>query len=187
MKNKNCFSICLMLIFVLVCGKIQAQGISSSFKKISNYSYRTKLKNVFLFFEGDTLDFKYKQLGSIEVSGRDFEDDTAMIDRLKFTAYQNCANAVIQISTQRAEKNYGGDFRTDARTYIRKTYRGIAVRIESDSLYKSNHFGNASDISFIKNTFIYNHERRKKAKITLISAAAVSVLMIGIYVLKTYY
>jgi hypothetical protein len=110
-----------------------------------------------------------------------------MIDRLKYTAYQNCANAVIQITTQRAEKNYGGDFRTDARTYIRKTYRGIAVRIESDSLYKSDHFGNAGDISFIKNTFLYNHERRKKAKITLLLAAAVSVLMIGIYVLKTYY
>jgi hypothetical protein len=187
MKNKDCFSICLMLIFVFAFSKQHAQGINSSFKKISSYSCRVRQKNVFLFFEGDTLDFKYKQLGSIEVSGRDFEDDTAMIDRLKYTAYQNCANAVIQITTQRAEKNYGGDFRTDVRTYIRKTYRGIAVRIESDSLYKSNHFGNSQDLSFVKNTVIYNHKRSKKAKITLLLAAAVSVLMIGVYVLKTYY
>jgi hypothetical protein len=187
MKNKNCFSICMTLLFVFAFCKQHAQGINSSFKKISNYSCRTKLKNVFLFFEGDTIHFKYKRLGSIEVSGKDFEEDTAMIDRLKYTAYQNCANAVIQITTQRTEKNYGGDFRTDVRTYIRKTYRGIAVRIESDSLYKNNYFGNSQDLSFIKKTFIYNQERRKKAKITLLLAAAVSVLMIGIYVLKTYY
>lgn len=186
MKNRARFSIAVLFILIFYCDAILAQIVSNSFKKFSSYPCRSKQKNVFLFFERDTVTFKYKPLGTVEVSGKINTDDQEIIDRLKYTAYQNCANAVINIKTETITKNYGGEFRTDARTYTCRIYKGIAVRIESDSLYKSNKFGNSQDLSFIKSTINYAHAHKKRAVATAVVTVAVSALLVGIYMLKTF-
>ncbi|MES2680470.1 MAG: hypothetical protein V4635_11315 [Bacteroidota bacterium] len=187
MKDQTLLFVYFLVLCVFCSCKVYNPTMGSSFKKFAAYPCRAKQKNVFLFFENDTVDFKFKKLGSIETFGKASDDEGEITDRLKYTAFQNCANAVIGINTQTVTKNYGGEYRTGSKTYVSKIYKGVAVRIESDSLYKSNKLGNSQDLSFIKNTIKYTHERKKKAISTAVFAVAFAAVFVGIYVLTAYH
>lgn len=186
MRDLQRFSFILAAVILFLSCKMQDGQNTSAFKKIAPYSCRSKQKNVFLFYAGDSIGFRYKVLGKIEASGKADLDDQAILDRLKYTAYQNCANAIIGIRTETREKNYGSEFRTGSKTYTSRTYIGTAVRIEPDSVYKNNSLGNHQDLSFIRNTINHNHDREKKALTTGGVAVLVSALFLGIYVLTAY-
>jgi hypothetical protein len=186
MKTQTFYFVYFLVLCVFYSCKVYNPTTGSSFKKFSAYPCRGKQKNVFLFFENDTVNFKFKKLGSIETYGKASDDEGEITNRFKYTAYQNCANAIIGINTQTVTKNYGGEYRSGSKTYVSKIYKGIAVRIESDSLYKSNKLGNSQDLSFIKNTINYDHEREKKTMRTAVFATVFAAVLVGIYVITAY-
>jgi hypothetical protein len=186
MKNTGWFVfICILVFFTESCAEYKP-ATSVRFKKTVNYACRGKQKNVFLYYDSLPPTFRYKALGNIEASGKANENDQEIIDRLKYTAFQNCANAIVKLKTEISTKNYGSDYRTGSKTYLAKTYRGLAVRIESDSLYKSHALGNWLDLSFMKNTIKDHHDRKKKSMATAAAAIGTSLLFIGIFAYTAY-
>lgn len=176
----------LMLIFVS-CASYNNSTLITSYKKSQNYSCKVRQKNVFLFYEADTIKFQYRSLGTIDLSCKTDLDENEIKDRLKYLAYQNCANAIVGITTATITKNYGGDYRTASKTYVAKIYKGTAVRIEPDSLYKSNKLGNSQELSFIKNVMRYNHENNTRNYLITAGAVLTSLIFVGIFVLMAYY
>ncbi len=184
MKKQLFFLFVPLVIWVTSC-KVYHPESGSSFKKTTSYACKTKPKSVALFFRNDSLYFRYKTLGTVQAFGKDGGDEQEIRDRLKYSAYQNCANAVIAITTETVTRNYGGEFRSGSKTYVSKIYKGIAVKMEADST-GAGKLQNKQDLSFIRNTIRYNHEREKRTLVTACLAVAASALFVAIYVFTAY-
>jgi len=187
MKKTTLFLNSVAIIFLTSCAGYNSATTKTSFKKLTNYSCKVRQKNVFLFFEGDSVNFIYKSLGFVELTCKEVKDEKEAKDRLKLLAYQNCSNAIVGIKTQTLTRNYGNGYRTGSKTYVAKTYEGVCVRIASDSLYKSNKLGNSQDLTFVKNVMRFNQEHRNKTYLISAGALFVSMLFVGIFVITTFY
>lgn len=186
-KLSNFLIIGLLVLIFASCASYNNSTLITNFKKSQNYFCKVRQKNVFLFYEADTIKFKYRSLGIVDLSCKSDLDEKEVKDRLKYLAYQNCANAIVGIATTTITKNYGGDYRTGSKTYVAKVYRGIAVRIEPDSIYKSNKLGNSQDLSFVKHVMRYNHETNLQTYLITAGAVITSLIFVGIFVFMAYY
>jgi hypothetical protein len=188
MKNNTGFS--LVCLFVLTfCSSCAVKHLSAftPIKEKGKPLAKTRPKKVYVFYEGDSLKFHYKRLGFAEIECRPNEKPEESIDRLKYTAFKNSANALIGVKTEKVLKNYGGAYRTGSKTYVALFYKGTAVQILDDSLFRSNKFDNTADLGFVKNVMRYNHKHQNKANQILAASVLFSALLIGIYALTIYY
>lgn len=106
--------------------------------------------NVFLFYEAEPINFAYSRRCLVEVVGSEYSSDEELLNRLKYQAYLNCANAIIGLKSSYVSRETG--FYNDPKTkrsYMAKVYNGLAVQIESDSLYKSFKYGDWRQVDYL--------------------------------------
>lgn len=99
-----------------------------------------KPTSVVMFFEGETIPFKYEKRGLIEVRGNREANINALLDRLQYQAYKNGADAIIQIKKGFTYRESGllGDVLAEKQNkdyYESVIFNGIAVKIIFDSTY----------------------------------------------------
>lgn len=140
--------ILLLVLFFSTC-LVQSCSVSknNSYSKANHQQSCAKpISNVYFFYEGEETDFKYTELGEIEVHVREHASDREVMDRLKQEAKSNCANALIQIKS--AYKTEMGEFETGPNSYEVYTadyYSAIAVYIEEDSDFAATYSANRDD------------------------------------------
>lgn len=110
---------------------------------------------VHLFFEGEASDFSYTKLGVLEVRGNDEASLEDLLEHLRYTAWEHCANGIIHVKKE--YRTVEGDLDIDDESIdIRSelVYSGIAVNIQKGPEFYEK-YGQQADTKFI-----YNTERR---------------------------
>ncbi|MEN7550623.1 hypothetical protein AAG747_22075 [Rapidithrix thailandica] len=139
-----------------------------------------KADNIYLFFEGEYLDFQYRKIGLIEAKGDRYAGSTELLNFLKYEAWKNCANGIIHISDNYVSREEGMLFSESSREeYTAKTYNGIAVEITMDSAFLAK-YGNEVDTAFVGyiREELADQEKEYKSDVTI----SVVGVLIGIIV-----
>jgi hypothetical protein len=145
--------------------------------------------NVYLFFEDEDLDFEYTRLGHVEAIGERFSDNQEILENLKYTAWENCANGVIQIKKGSRYRREGmGLTNTEEDiVYDANTFHGIAVQIETDSAFLAK-YGSLTQATFVANIRQRQEKEKKQAQSQVIMSAllgagtvALAILAASIY------
>ena len=137
-------------------------------------------EQMYLFFEGENIDFNYKKVGIVTVEGRQYASDAEILDHLKYQAWQNCANGIIGISENYKERSEGVLFSEETEEYYSaKVYSGIAVSIEVNDAFVEQ-YGFGSDTTFVKYVVAENEHQAERSgrqwTASLIGAIAVVIL-----------
>ncbi len=127
----------VILVFVFNLKFISAQ---SSYTSIRQVNCSEKSSEFYLFYEGEATPFNYEKIG--EVSSNEYSSfytDQELINNLKYSAWENCANGLILIKS-----GFTGE---EARKY----YSAVAVRIQVNSDFRKK-YGTGSDMQFVQQT-----------------------------------
>lgn len=164
-NNLNLVYLILASTFTLLlqsCAVTYGDETNSRIMKFENTTCGDKPDRVYLFFEGEKVDFEYQKIGLIEVEGNDNAYDDKLINHLKYQAWQNCADAIIGIETDYKSRESGQLFdRSNARQYSSKVMSGIAVKVKKDSAFNSKYRvpADTSFVDFVKKEQEDNNER----------------------------
>lgn len=131
---------CLIISLLSSCAVTYGNRISSSFTKLTSDSCKAKSNNVRLFFENEKVNFEYEKIGYVEVIGHEHSTNNEIFDYLKYEAWSNCANAVININSSFKERESGTLLSSEKskNKYSAKVFNGLAVRIINDTSQVSN-------------------------------------------------
>jgi len=154
---------------------------SVSYAPLSRIDCTVPPEEVHLFFEGESIDFSYQKLGLLEVSGKRSSTPEEMLDRLRYEAWQHCANGIIFVSKNYRTVDADLDINTES-VDIRSEdiYTGIAVDIDktADFYHK---YGRELNTEFIYATERRLSEERKVLdwmNIFLIGTSGLTFLML---------
>lgn len=182
MKSQNCILILFsMLVLPTSCLVTYGDTNLSYYSALEKADCASLDANVHIFFEGEPLNFRYKKIGIVEAEGKDNADRTDLLNELKYQAWRHCANGIINIDDGYKERTEGVLFNNDSETvYSAKTYTGIAVQIEKDSVFCKK-YGAVADTSYIawKNEEIRKNEVRSQSQFsTSVILGAIVVLVV---------
>lgn len=138
--------------FLLSCSSFSKQYPISEYTPLAKNPCNELDSSLYLFFEGEKLDFNYTKIGYVEVVGSKYDMDFELLNHLKYKAFSNCANGLINIETgykQREERLT--DDNDNKVFYDAKYYKALAVRINTDSTFLSKHQGEAVATTRIEN------------------------------------
>jgi hypothetical protein len=175
----------LLLIFLNSCVGPYGDDFRQSTVKTNIDSCFNYPKNVFLFFEPEPIKFSYTSKCFVEVISNEFPQHDEMINRLKYQAYSNCANAIVNIKVSYVNRE-AGDYNDpkSKHTYLAKVYSGLAVKINSDSLYKSNRFGNWQEDDYKKRVAEYQKQECNQLKMKFFIGTATVIFCIAYLISK---
>lgn len=131
----------LIAIILFDFSFVYSQFNTTKFTKLTTDSCINKTEEVYLFFEGEKIDFEYKKIGFIEV--KPWFSDEDFQTKFKNVAYQNCSNVVINI---KKDYVYSGSSEFNSSYSV---YSGLAVYVKTDSIFEKK-YGNIRDTSFIR-------------------------------------
>ena len=100
----------LSCLLLLSAACLAQDGIKTQYAPIQQDSCPQGSDRMYLFFEGEPIDYTYKKLGIVEAEAGNSVSTWQMLNCLKYEAWNNCANAVIAIT----EKSKGDP---DANSY----------------------------------------------------------------------
>lgn len=172
MKINHVFAALSLLAFAS-CSTLQySNKLGSNFAKTNETPCDGKQKRVSIFLENEKTDFKYVTIGTVEVLGNHTATSAAMLDRLQYETWSNCANAVINVKTTYI--NTGSGVRPYNRTnfYATKVLTGIAIRIADADL--------PSNISNKIDTVFIEHRQALAKQAFKNTNEAASAIVIGI-------
>ena len=142
--------------------------------------------NFYLFFEGETLDFKYEKIGLVETDGAEYAKTEDMINNLSYEAWNNCANGLINIKHEIREREKGRTFdSTSTEIYNSQHYSAVAINIDTDSLFLAKH-GTGIDTSFVQNVKAYNNQVSKNTSDDVTTSLIAGVLVIVIIIVAAF-
>ena len=141
-----------------------------------------KSNKIYLFFNGEPIDFKYKKLGLIECQGYEYAKHSAILDHLKYQAWRNNANAIINISDGLNPRETGYLFDSTPNVYQAKVFKGIAVSIDIDSAFIAK-YGNNVDTSFIANVQWANLQHGEKQESQFVISILATILAIVVVII----
>ena len=132
--------------------------------------------NVYLFFDDEEIDFEYTKLGHVEAIGDRFSDNNEVLESLKYKAWQNCANGVIQIRKGTRYRREGMGLTTDETDieYNANTFHGLAVQIDVDSTFLAK-YGNITQATFITRIEKRQEQSRQRTENQLAMSALLGV------------
>ena len=143
-----------------------------------------KSNRIYLFFKGEQYDFNYEKIGLIEVNGRAYANEAEVLDYMKKKAWEQCADAIINIEIGETTRESGISFVEETEeVYRSKMYRGIAVNIYEDSTFFKKYYIPA-DTSFVERVN-KKHEKISKSDagwgifLTLVGTVGVAVCVIA--------
>ena len=128
------FSIGIVAVTLNSCGF----GYSTS-EKFTPFDPEQKTINcetlpekVELFFESETIDFKYEKLGVIEVIGEQSATDAEILEKLKKMAKSKCCDAIINLKRGYVVRERGVVFNNEpVENYSDIAYFGLGVKKRS--------------------------------------------------------
>ena len=160
-------SIILIVSLFASCSMTYGNRISKSFTKLSSDTCNQKANNIKLYFDNEKIDFEYEKIGFVEAVGSQYSSNDEIIDNLKYVAWSNCANAIINIKTDFKQRE-SGTLLSDKESidkYSGKVFNGLAVRILNDTTKTP------ADTSFVNKVIGYEQDANETAS----NQAAVSI------------
>ena len=143
----------LLLAFAaIITGCVSYGGTTrSSFSAFSQEDCSEKTRELFVFMESEQVAFEYERIGLIEVQGGEFTSLDEVMNEMKYEAWNNCANAIINVSHSNAIRESGTTFVEESETlYSAKVLTGLAVRIDLTDEFKAAHSSKAVSLDFIE-------------------------------------
>ncbi|MGD9900194.1 MAG: hypothetical protein AB7T22_13815 [Calditrichaceae bacterium] len=186
MKTKLPAIILLLTIAIFTKGCLLTYGdyTGGQFTSIANETCDKKADKIYLFFEGEQLDFEYKKIGLVEANGDASASNAKVFNHLRYQAWKNCANGIINISDGYKNRDQGVLLSPETRdTYSSKVFKGIAVKIKTDSAFISM-YGADVDTSFVN--YVLNDvnkvmkEKDDQVNHSIIGGLALAVLTIAL-------
>jgi len=108
----------------------------TSFNKLNNVNCIKRSDKIHVFFEGEPIDFEYQKIGIVESVGGEYSTDEEILNQLKYSALNNCADGIISVSTGYKNRVIGTTFvEGSEQNYNSKYYHGIAIKINMDSTF----------------------------------------------------
>lgn len=124
---------------------------SSQYSVLRKESCDETPTELYLFFEGEQLDFSYEKLGLIEIQGAQYDSNQQLLALLKKEAANNCANGIIKIDQSFRDRTEGIVFASETEeTYSSKVLTGIAVSIDENKVFLQKYENQAVEVSVIK-------------------------------------
>lgn len=129
-------AIIFILPFFISC-MFYGNKMQSSVTLTSDVQYPANEGYVELYFEGVQPQYKYMQIGLITVDGAELSSDNEIIHKLKYEAWQNGADAVINLKKTETIRERGILFEKpeDVTKYNSTVFTGVIVKY-TDSTYK---------------------------------------------------
>ncbi len=128
------FSLLIVAVTLNSCGF----GYSTSEKLIpfdpeqKTINCETLPEKVDLYFESETIDFKYEKLGVIEVIGEQSATDAEILEKLKKLAKSKCCDAIINLKRGYVVRERGVVFNNEpVENYSAIAYFGLGVKKRS--------------------------------------------------------
>ena len=132
--------------------------------------------------ENEKIDFEYERIGLIDVQGGEFVDLTEVMNELKHRGWQNCANAIINVSQSNTIRESGTAFVDETQElYSSKVMTGMAVRIELTESFRSGYSSNKVPLDFVSKVDQRKAKESKSAGTEV--TASIIVGIIGLIVL----
>lgn len=177
----NYFSRFLITVFIAsLMGCSYGNYISNDYTKLSDLPCNDRPNNVFLFFEGENIDFQYQKMAIIEVDGEKYSDNTAILNQLKCSAWSNCADGIINVKKTYKNREMGviGNDKSKE-VYTSSVFTGIAVKIKQDSSFTKK-YGCSVDTSFLTPIRAYYENKAEDSKFKFVGG------LIGTWGLMVY-
>lgn len=135
------------------CVSYSGHTTVANYAQIADPPIKEYAENVYLFMDGEEIDFKYIKLGVIDVSGSQGAKLDQVLQNVKSHAWAHYANAVIVVKTDRVTRIKTTDNIDDKydkqENYSSLHATGVAVQIEIDSAFVAK-YGPAQDSVWIK-------------------------------------
>jgi len=171
----------VMIILILQsCLVKYGTDTHSSYTSMKNNTYKNESGKVDLFFEGITIDKEYEQIGFVEATGSETSTVEELLSFLKYRAFQNGADAVINVKKESIIRETGYFFDDEYdEIYSAPSFNGIAVKYinQTDSIRTM------ADTSFVKH--VHKVHKKDNAKVerglfwsVLIGLATIVAVMI---------
>lgn len=118
----------------------------------------SKSDKLYLFFEGEPINFDYEVVGMVKSTGKKNASGDDVLNHLKYEAWSNCANAIINISQESVSKSY---LQTDYNltdTYNVPSYSGLAIQISNVEEFAAKYRSKETPLDFTNKV-----EKQKKS------------------------
>lgn len=127
-----------LLLFVPFCNGCIGGQIQSQFATINKVDCLNPSLELYIFTEGEPIEFNYINIGMLEVQGGEYSSLEDVFIELKKEAKRNCANAIIHLkqSTTLRETEILFDDPNDGDLYTSSVLTGVAVKAEIDDEFR---------------------------------------------------
>lgn len=152
------------LVLLPSCVVTYGEDNFSRITRVNEIECNEKADRMYLFFEGEPIDYTYERIGLVEANGDQYTKDEVVLDYLKYEAWNACANAIININRdfKTREEGYVLDNKDDIDLYDATVFSGLAVRIHTDSAFVAK-YGTGLDTSFKQAVVEDTNQRIKEA------------------------
>lgn len=159
---RNMLYLALMGFFFTGCAMTRGDYIKSEYTQLNEVECQEPQPQMYLFFEGEPLDFDYTRLGHVEAIGDRYADNDEVLDHLKYEARENCANGIINIRKGIRDRTEGvGLSAENDRPYDAHTFHGVAVQIDTDTTFLKK-YGDQTDTTYIEEVETTLEKERKQ-------------------------
>ena len=163
-----------MLHYSCVSSKIQTFG---TITLLNTVDCQEKAQSILLYFQGEPIAFEYDKIGLIEVDGAQYASDEEILNYMKYYAWENCANAVINIEVDYKTK-VENRYEEEKEYYDAKIYRGLAVKIDKETLVGKRYL-ETSDLGFVD---FVNQDREQNSRVS-VAGFVIGLLIVVIAVI----
>lgn len=171
-----------LLAFILAGCVSYGENTRSSLVSFNEIQCEQKSSNLYLFVEGENIDFEYEKIGLIEVQSGQFATSEEAFDELKYQVWNNCANGIINIEQSSTLRETGTTFVDNEEMYSSYVVTGVAVRITEDDDFIIVNEKNRVSLDFVEKVEGRKNKEMKKANaegtmsVIAIIAGAIAIL-----------
>ncbi|MEO9802911.1 MAG: hypothetical protein ABJF04_06670 [Reichenbachiella sp.] len=150
MLTKTNIILCLMPV-ITFSGCITSENyFKTEIVAKSDVTCKSRAEKMYLFFEGEKAEFNYEVIGLVKVTGRKNSNGDEVLDHLKYEAWTNCANAIINITSETVTKPYINTELTLTDSYSVSAFSGLAILVSEDAIFRQEYQNKAVEIDFIQ-------------------------------------
>ncbi|MGV3631627.1 MAG: hypothetical protein ACO1O6_10480 [Bacteroidota bacterium] len=135
MRRTASFFLSIHLLFLAGSCRSASYSGYAHYTELNPVSCDGKAHNIFLFFEGETVNFEYRKLGLVRVN---FYNEEIAYKLMKQEAYNRCGNVLLQVKRV-TEKDVYTDVNGKVNTRNTTYYTGIVAQIDESSGFWEKH------------------------------------------------
>jgi hypothetical protein len=152
------------------CVVTYGDSTRGEYTAIQEYNSIEKDSSIYLFYNGEQLDFQYRKIGEVESEGSEYASNTEVLNYLKYKAWENGANGLINIKSDYKNREQGVLFNSESEDiYNSKYYSAIAVKIAVDSAFLAK-YGNGTDTTFVTEVKNYRSKQGQRTSNQIVTS-----------------